>query len=351
LKRYQPADLTAFAGRLFAASGMTDADSRTVAEILVEADLMGHTTHGLQLAPAYLDELAKGNMTAQGDPIVVSDRKAAIVWNGGRLSGVCLTAAAIDLAGARARDYGNATVSIGNAHHVACLAAYLTRATDRKQAVIIACSDPSVSTVAPFGGIDPVFTPDPLAVGIPTDGDPILIDMSASITTNGMAARLKAAGDRFPGAWAQDHEGNPTDDPGVITASPKGSLLPTGGRDHGHKGYNLALIVESLSQGLSGDGRSAKPTHWGASIFVQVFEPEAFSGLAAFTRETGMLASLARASRPAPGNQAVRLPGERALALKRQALRDGVELYPGIMDGLASWAEQLRISLPPAASD
>ena len=50
-----------------------------------------------------------------------------------------------------------------------------------------------MSTVAPFGGLDPVFTPDPLAVGIPTDGDPILIDMSASITTNGMAARCRAA--------------------------------------------------------------------------------------------------------------------------------------------------------------
>ena len=346
MKRFRPADLVAFASHLFVASGMTEADAGTVGEILVEADLMGHTTHGLQLAPAYLDELAKGSMTARGAPALVSDRKAAIVWDGRRLSGICLTAAAIDLAGERARDYGTATVSIRDAHHVACLAAYLTRATDRGQMVMIACSDPAVSTVAPFGGLDPVFTPDPLAVGIPTDGDPILIDMSASITTNGMAARLKAAGGRFPGAWAQDHDGTLTDDPGVITASPKGSLLPTGGRDHGHKGYNLALIVESLSQGLSGDGRSTKPTRWGAAIFVQVFEPEAFSGLAAFTRETGTLAALAHASRPAPGVAAVRLPGERALALKRTALRDGVELYPGIMDKLAPWAERLRVRLP-----
>ena len=65
MKRYRPADLVAFASHVFAASGMTDADARTVGEILVEADLMGHTTHGLQLAPAYLDALAKGNMTAR----------------------------------------------------------------------------------------------------------------------------------------------------------------------------------------------------------------------------------------------------------------------------------------------
>lgn len=346
MKRYRPADLVTFAENLFAAAGMIDADARTVGEILVEADLMGHTTHGLQLAPAYLDDLAAGNMTARGEPTVISDRKAAILWDGRRLSGVCLTAAAVDHASERARDYGTATVSIRNAHHIACLAAYLTRATDRGQMVIIACSDPAESTVAPFGGLDPVFTPDPLAVGIPTTGDPILIDMSASITTNGMAARLRAAGGRFPGQWAQDHAGNLTDDPGVVTASPKGTLLPAGGRDHGHKGYNLALIVEALSQGLSGDGRSAKPTLWSASIFVQVFEPEAFSGFAAFTRETGTLVSLAHASRPAPGADAVRLPGERGLALKRQALRAGVELYPGTMERLAPWAQKLGVREP-----
>src|SRR5205085_8101364 len=143
-------------------------------------------------------------------------------------------------------------------------------------------------------------------------------------------------------------EGNLTDDPGAVTTSPKGSLLPTGGRDHGHKGYNLALIVESLSQGLSGDGRSTKPTRWGASIFVQVFEPEAFSGLSAFTRETDALVSLAHASRPAPGVDAVRLPGERALGLKRRALSEGVELYPGIAEKLVPWAEKLGVSMPRA---
>src|SRR5260370_34315394 len=104
LMRYRAADLVTFAKDLFAASGMADADARTVGEILVEADLMGHTTHGLQLAPAYLDELAKGNMRAHGQPAAVSHRKAAIVWDGRRLFGVCLTAAALRLAGKRGRD-------------------------------------------------------------------------------------------------------------------------------------------------------------------------------------------------------------------------------------------------------
>ena len=210
-------------------AGMTSADAHTVGEILVEADLMGHTTHGLQLAPAYLDDLAENRITAIGHPITISDHRAAIVWSGQRLSGVCLTAAALDLASERAREYGTATVAIRDAHHAACLAAYLPRATNRGQVAIIACSDPAVATVAPYGGLDAVFTPDPMAIGIPTEGDPILIDMSASITTNGMAARLRATGGRFPGLWAQELGWQSHRRPHAIVAERKGTLLSTRG--------------------------------------------------------------------------------------------------------------------------
>ena len=226
---YRAGDLSNFACGLFAAAGMTSADAHTVGEILVEADLMGHTTHGLQLAPAYLDDLAENRMTAIGHPITISDHRAAIVWSGQRLSGVCLTAAALDLASERAREYGTATVAIRDAHHAACLAAYLPRATNRGQVAIIACSDPAVATVAPYGGLDAVFTPDPMAIGIPTEGDPILIDMSTSITTNGMAARLRATGGRFPGLWAQDLDGNLTDDPTPSSPNEKGRCSRPGG--------------------------------------------------------------------------------------------------------------------------
>ena len=114
--------------------------------------------------------------------------------------------------------------------------------------------------VAPFGGRKAVYTPDPFADGIPTDGDPILIDISACITTNGLANRMKREGKRFPGVWALDAAGTPTDDPAAFLADPPGTLLPTGGTDHGHKGYGLALMVEALTQGLGGFGRADGPT-------------------------------------------------------------------------------------------
>jgi LDH2 family malate/lactate/ureidoglycolate dehydrogenase len=200
--------------------------------------------------------------------------------------------------------------------------------------------------VAPYGGTQPVFTPNPIGAGIPTGGDPILIDISASITTNGLSSRLRREGKRYPGLWAIDAHGTPADDPNVLFADPPGSILPTGGLDHGHKGYALALLVEALTQGLGGYGRAEAPDQWGASVFVQVLDPAAFGGLAAFIAETGWITAACRANPPVPGVSAVRLPGQAALAQCRQALAEGVPLYPGIWDTLASWAARLNVAMP-----
>jgi LDH2 family malate/lactate/ureidoglycolate dehydrogenase len=343
---YAADDLIAFAAALFGAAGLDHDKAGIVATILVEGDLLGHTTHGLALAAPYLASLEAGDMTRTGAPAVISDRGGAICWDGRRLPGPWLVASAIDQARARAFEHGIAAVAIRESHHIACLAAYLERATAHGCMILLTCSDPSEGSVAPFGGREALFTPDPIALGIPTDGAPILIDMSASITTNGMTARLRTEGRRFPGEWAMTGAGEPTDDPGVLFADSPGTLLPTGGRDHGHKGYNLALAIEALSQGLSGHGRADRPTGWGASVYVQIMAPDAFGGAASFVRQTGFITAACRANPPAPGIDAVRLPGERALVLKRHALAEGVRLYPGIMDALASWAEKLGIALP-----
>lgn len=345
--RFRATDLIDYATVLFAAAGGDGDKPATIAAGLVEADLLGHTTHGLQLAPVYLNDLESGVMAARGHWEVVADRGATVTWDGKRLPGVWLAAKAVELAVTRAPTFGVVTVVIRHSHHIACLAAFLQRATDRGFMITIASSDPAVASVAPFGGRKAVYTPDPFAVGIPTDGDPILIDISASITTNGMAARLRREGKRFPGQWAIDAAGQPTDNPEALFTNPPGTLLPLGGIDHGHKGYGLALMVEALTQGLSGYGRAESPPQWGASVFVQVIDPSAFGGTDAFRRETSWLANACRDSTPVPGIDAVRLPGERGLARKREALANGVAIYPGIMEALAPHAAKRGVK-PPA---
>jgi LDH2 family malate/lactate/ureidoglycolate dehydrogenase len=157
---------------------------------------------------------------------------------------------------------------------------------------------------------------------------------------------LRKEGRRFPGPWAMSAQGVATDDPNALYTSPPGTLLPTGGQDHGHKGYGLALIVEALTQGLSGWGRSSKPTGWGASMFVQAMDPAAYGGTVGFLRETSYVADLCRNTPPGPGIDAVRLPGDQARRRKAVALRDGLALYPDIITALNPWAEAFKVEMP-----
>jgi L-lactate dehydrogenase len=346
--RHAAQDLRGFALALLERAGLDAALASDVAEILVEGDLLGHDTHGLALLAGYLGELDKGSMTRRGTYEVVNARAAVETWDGRRLPGPWLTLRAIDKAIAMARATGTGTVAIRRSHHIACLAAYLTRATDQGLMILLACSDPNAASVAPFGGTRAVFTPDPLALGFPTAGEPVLVDISASLTTNGMTGRLHRQGKTLAHPWLLDAAGNPSADPAVLFTNPPGTILPLGGLDAGHKGYGLALLVESLTGGLAGFGRADPREGWGATVTVQILDPEAFGSRAQFERQMEAIAGQCRANPPRPGFDRVRLPGERGLARRREQLAEGVALNPEILPALAPWAERLGVALPPS---
>jgi LDH2 family malate/lactate/ureidoglycolate dehydrogenase len=344
--RYAAESLLAFGQALLRHSGLPDRMAHDVAAILVEGDLLGHNTHGLALLPAYLSEIEKGSMTIAGEPKVISAWPATQTWDGRRLPGPWVTLRALDAALAMAEACGSGTVVIRRSHHIACLAAYLRRATDRGKMALIYCSDPSTHSVAPFGGVTSVFTPNPFAAGIPTSGDPILLDISASYTTNGMTGRLHKAGEMLAHPWVQDADGNATNDPAVLFSDPKGTLLPLGGLEGGHKGYALALLVEALTGGLAGFGRADPVEGWGATVFVQVLEPAAFGGSDGYVRQMDWLVGACHATTPRPGVARVRLPGENGMKRRREQVANGIALFPAIMPTLQPWAEKLRVELP-----
>lgn len=346
--RYPAPDLVAFANGLLRRAGARDDIAATVADVLVTGDLLGHTTHGLGLLAPYLGELEKGTMTASGEPQVMNARAASELWDGGRLPGPWLTMRAMDRAMAMAKDAGTGTVVIRRSHHIACLAAYLLHASERGMVGIVQSSDPILAAVVPHGGITPIVTPNPIAVGIPTSGDPILVDVSTSITSMGFIRQRRDAGEKLPGEWVIDAEGRATDDPNVVFAEPKGALLPLGGLDAGYKGFGLALMIESLTAGLSAFGRADPAESWGANVFVQALDPDAFGGRAELIRQTDRLVELSHASKPRPGIERVRVPGEAGMRRHAEQTRLGVALYPAIMPSLTTWSAKYGIAPPPA---
>ncbi len=344
MTRYAAADLTQLAAALCRAGGMETEKAAVVAEVLVEGDLMGHDTHGLALLPPYLDGLASGDMQGRGDPTVLSGTPVVETWDGGKLPGPWLVRRAGDLAAERAGQFGLAAVAIRRAHHIACLAAYLPRLVERGFVAQIWSSDPATASVAPWGGTRRIITPNPLAAGWPGPDGPVMIDISMSITTNGMTARRRAEGTRFPFDALLTPEGQPTDDPETFFQG--GTLLPLGGMAAGHKGFGLGLLVEALTSGLAGAGRAEAPGGWGANVLVLVIDPARFGGAEGFLRESGWIAEAVRTNPPVTGGAPPRLPGERAWQRRAAALAEGVALHPSIPPALAARAAAAGLPMP-----
>ena len=332
--RYRADALIDYADALLQKAGLAAAPARTVARTLVEGDLLGHDTHGLNLLAGYVKEIESGGMARDGAPMVLSDRPAAVLWDGKRLPGPWLMDQGIDLLLPRARELGSASLVIRRSHHIACLAVYMLRALQEDMLMLLACSDPNAASVAPFGGTQAVFTPNPLALGFPLTLGGVMVDISASITTNGMSNRKRAAGETFAEDWLIDAAGRPTNDPQVLFDQPPGTLLPVGGLSHGHKGYGMALLVESLTAGLAGHGRADPPEGWGATVYITLHDLQAFGGKAAFLRQMDDIAAKCRDNAPVDAARPVRLPGQGGLARRDEQLRNGVRLHPSIVTAL-----------------
>jgi L-2-hydroxycarboxylate dehydrogenase (NAD+) len=169
----------------------------------------------------------------------------------------------------------------------------------------------SSELVVPYGGAEPRFGTNPLAIAFPSANQPLVIDVATSAIPAFELARCRLFGEALPAGAALDDEGRDTDDPGVAKA------LKTFGDSP--KSSALALMVEVLTGPLVkasfagvGDTRS----NWGN--LIAAIDPEIFVGRDEFEAEVDNLLQRVRATRPRPGFGAVTLPGESARTRARQ---------------------------------
>lgn len=343
--RYDAQALKHFASALFATTGIDPSRADVMAEIFLQADLMGFTTHGLNRVATNLQWLESGASRKAGEPQVLSDRGNCFNWDADFLPGPWIVTRAIDEALSRIAEHGVVTATIRRSQHIACLAAYLPKIVEHNCVGILTCSTPAENTVAPQGSKTALFSANPLAFCAPAGEYPLLFDISMSATAGGYVARAKREGKKLPYQYLKDRDGNLSDDPAAFTDG--GSILPVGGADHGYKGAALSAMLEVLSMSLGGYGRAddVAADDEANSVFLQIIDPNAFGANSSFLRQTAALTQLWESCEGSDGN-AVRVPGKRAWEMRREQLADGVQLYPTVEEDLRTLARKYQQRFP-----
>ena len=103
-------------------------------------------------------------------------------------------------------------------------------------------------TVVPYGGSVPIFGTNPMSYAIPTEDDPILLDMATSESAFYKYSRARKNKVTMRKNCLVDENGNPTTDPEKAAMSDGNArILPMGG---GYKGYGIVLLIEILTGAL-----------------------------------------------------------------------------------------------------
>jgi LDH2 family malate/lactate/ureidoglycolate dehydrogenase len=353
------ADLAAFVRSLVAAAGIDAASAEAVSRALVDASSRGVDTHGVRLAPWYLQMIEGGRVNRH--PRLSFERKAAAVGHVDADDGFGHGASyrAIEEGVAIARETGLAAITVGRSSHHGATGCY-TLAAARQGFAAIGMTHAD-SAVVPFGGSKPFFGTNPISFAVPAPGEePMLLDMAtSSIPANRIMLR-RATGVPLRPDVAVTVDGHATRDAGEASA-----LLPLGGAGFGYKGAGLAAMVDVLCSAFTGMGHGATFAPQGGPDFSQpiplghfflILTPALFQGAEVFDARIGAMLRDLR-EQPAHPGQRIMAPGDIEKAEATRRARDGVPVDWTTWRALEAAAGHYACAVPawvptaPQASD
>lgn len=329
--------------------GAREDHARTVAEVLVTTDTWGTFTHGTKLLRDYVKRVKAGGLRSDTDPTVIAGGPAWALVDGGSCLGHVTSVFAMQQAIARARTAGIAYVGVRNSCHFGGAGYYAWMAA-REGLIGIAMANDIPSVAAP-GSRHSVTGSNPIAYGVPVGAgkDPLLLDIASSTVAGGKVYAAFQRGEPIPDNWILDQDGRPSTDSSLYPA--KAALTPMAG----HKGYGIALLIESLSGLLTGAkvtwqvgswiwGDASQPTGHGAAFLA--IDVAAMAPRAEFEERIDALIREIHDAPTADGVEQVRVPHEREWNLRRRALAEGIALPSDVVGKLAGLADD--VDLHPA---
>nr|CAD6436284.1 dehydrogenase [Rhizobium sp. Q54] len=330
---HSSASLRCLAQSLLEKHGVPEHNATLQTDLLIEAELRGLPSHGLQRLPLLLSRLDNGLIDPHANGNLEWRRKAVLCVDGERGLGPVVVMQTMDCMRPVVREAGVAIAAIRNANHIGMLAYYVESAVG--DGLICLAMSTSEALVHPFGGTQALLGTNPLAIGIPTADEPFILDFATSIVSMGKINNYALRNEPIPAGWAVDEEGRATTDP---SRAKDGAIAPFGGA----KGYGLGLAIELLIASLAGSqvapmvGGTLDDTRIAnkGDLLVLIDPASGRGNSAALSAYLSQL----RSSLPSDPATPVAVPGDGARARRAAALQEGIDIPQPLFQQLTALA-------------
>ncbi|MFC1649534.1 Ldh family oxidoreductase [Patescibacteria group bacterium] len=299
-------------------------EKKIISDILLYAQLRGNNQGIVKLIGRGIPKSKDA-----GKIKYIKRTKLSALLDGNQNMGMVVKKRAMDLALDRAKEYGFGIVGTRNTCSSTGAIGYFAEKIARKGYIGFVYAG-SPETVTTRGSYEPLFGTNPIAIGIPSDGYPIVLDMATSAMAYFGLIEAKTAGRKIPSDVAYDNKGKLTTDPAKAM---DGAILPF---DRSHKGAGLAMMVEVLtgplvSSAFVGIGNSSKD--WGNLIYI--IDPKLLVNRNEFKKNVGKMVRKIKSAKKLKGVEEIYVAGERGNKLAAKRLKSGyVEVEDNLLTGL-----------------
>jgi uncharacterized oxidoreductase len=329
-----------------------------VADMLVEASLVGHDSHGAHYITRYAERIKKGIINPKAVPEVTKETASTAIIDGHWGFGQVTAKKAVELAIGKARKTSVSAVGATHCNHIGRLGAYTTMVAENDMIGFL-MANVVHPTVQPYGGASRVLGSNPISVAAPTsETNPFLLDFATSAVAEGKVGWVAMNGEKkIPLGWIVDNDGHDTDNPLEFSmpngaVSEEGRLLSFGARD-GHKGYALSILMEILGGILPGAGSIAdQDMHlYENGLLAIVLDVQSFTPITTFRKRIDSLIKKVHAEPVQTEFRYDRLqvPGEFEWRNRQKRLKEGIDIPAVAWEQIIRLAEELKITPPEPA--
>ena len=339
--------LTQICLKMLQSVGVSNAEAEIVTKSMIDANLVGHDSHGIIHLPKYIQGIMDSSIRLDAKVEIERESPSIAVLNGNWGLGPVIATHAMELAVQKAGQTDISSVAVRNCNEVGRLGGYGLVATEQKMISIISVNDHGAGQcVVPHGGIEARLSTNPIVYAIPVVGqEPIILDMSTSVVASGKVRIKKNRGESVPEGWIIDAEGNPTTNVDDFYGPPPGALLPLGGIAS-HKGFGLSLIVDILSGALGEAGCSREgASRIGNGFFVITIKVDSFTDFSTFSQEVDRFIKYVKSAQKSSGVEEIYIPGERGFRERDQRYRNGIFIEEETWGQIQATAEECQVRI------